>query len=78
VPEKLVWSVDFLTGKAPADCAKDRRPARHTPPDGALRRIGLDTPKLPAVGLLVLYRFLAEIFACTVLAQKPNDWPEIA
>jgi uncharacterized membrane protein len=66
--------VAILVGKALAIAGKIVGPlAAHLPEDSVF---GLDMPKLLAIGLLVLFCFLAGVFARTALAQKGVRWLE--
>ena len=64
----------IIAGKALAIARKIVGPlAAHLPEDSVF---GLDMPKLLAIGLLVLFCFLAGVFARTRLAQKGVSWLE--
>jgi uncharacterized membrane protein len=64
----------IIAGKALAIARKVVGPlAAHLPEDSVF---GLDMPKLLAIGLLVLFCFLAGVFARTKLAQKGVAWLE--
>jgi uncharacterized membrane protein len=66
--------VAIIIGKALAIARKIVGPlAAHLPMESV---IGLDTPKLLAIALLVLFCFLAGVFARTALAQKAIGWLE--
>lgn len=66
--------VAIIAGKALAIAHKIVGPlAAHLPEDSVF---GLDMPRLLAVGLLVLFCFLAGVFARTKLAQKGILWLE--
>src|SRR5208337_2781878 len=64
----------IIIGKALAIADKIVGPlAAHLPEDSVF---GLDMPRLMAIGLLVLFCFLAGVFARTKLAQKGVIWLE--
>jgi uncharacterized membrane protein len=66
--------VAIIAGKALAIAHKIVGPlAAHLPMESV---IGLDTPKLLAIGLLILFCFLTGVFARTALAQKGINWLE--
>lgn len=66
--------VAIIAGKAVAIARKIVGPlAAHLPEDSVF---GLDMPKMLAIGLLVLFCFLAGVFARTALAQKAITWLE--
>jgi uncharacterized membrane protein len=66
--------VAIIGGKALAIAHKIVGPlAAHLPEDSVF---GLDMPRLLAIGLLVLFCFLAGVFARTALAQKAINWLE--
>jgi len=66
--------VAIIVGKALAIAGKIVGPlAAHLPEDSVF---GLDMPRLMAIGLLVLFCFLAGVFARTKLAQKGVIWLE--
>ena len=68
--------VAIIAGKALAIAHKIVGPlAAHLPEDSVF---GLDMPKLLAIGLIVLFCFLAGVFARTALAQKGIIWLETA
>lgn len=69
-----IMVVLIIAGKALAIAQKVVGPlAAHLPMESV---IGLDTPKLLAIALLVLFCFLAGVLARTALAQKVVDWLE--
>jgi uncharacterized membrane protein len=66
--------VVIILGKALTIAGKIVAPlAAHLPVESA---IGLDTPKLLAIALLVLFCFLAGFLARTALAQRAINWLE--
>jgi uncharacterized membrane protein len=66
--------VAIIAGKALAIARKIVGPlAKHLPFESA---IGLDTPLILAIALLVLFCFLAGVFARTALAKKAITWLE--
>jgi uncharacterized membrane protein len=66
--------VVIIIGKALAIAHKIVGPLAVRLPEDSV--FGLDMPRLLAIGLLVLFCFLAGVFARTALAQKAIDWLE--